>query len=78
MALQSLSRAASLGQLARVTALAVPAPVSGVNSLFFDLLLYGLGPRDIFCSFDLKSLVIISQIFWWQSYNFSNIMVTEL
>ena len=34
MALQSMSRAASLGQLARVTALAVPAPAPGVNSSF--------------------------------------------
>ena len=48
MALQSLSRAASLGQLARVTATAVNAPAPGVN-VFLDLLLYG----EIFCSLNL-------------------------
>ena len=66
MALQSLSRAASLGQLARVTALAVPAPVSGVNLLFFDLLLYGLAGAQGYI------LQLRPQIF---SYNFSNILV---
>ena len=66
MALQSLSRAASLGQLARVTALAVPAPVSGVDSLFFDLLL---------ARAQGYILQLRPQIF---SYNFSNILVAEL